>query len=288
MHVHSRLPAALALLLSLLAATGCRDTLPSLFLHIEDPQALGPTQLRVTVEADGLAPATVTRPEQARRIADGKPDVAPPPSGCGGRPHGARHGGSTEGRRRGGTCGGQRGDRQRKGDAAERGPRPASRAPARPGIARAVPPPARTDVVRTGAASPLRRRPAAPRAGPARRVHAESSDRCTRRGLSLRHRGPLRRGPPLRGWRLRPHVGSRLRDRERLREPPEPVPRSPGHLPRWHLSLRAEGRWRRLLGRELLYRLRQLRRGGALCRHGHGLQYTARTVPGDLRHLHRR
>ena len=65
MHVHSKLPAALALLLSLLVTTGCRDTLPSLFLHIEDPQALGASQHRVTVEADGLAPATVTRPEQA-------------------------------------------------------------------------------------------------------------------------------------------------------------------------------------------------------------------------------
>lgn len=49
----------------LLLVAGCRETLPTLLVHIEDSAGLAPTQLRITVESARLATVAVTRPEVA-------------------------------------------------------------------------------------------------------------------------------------------------------------------------------------------------------------------------------
>ncbi|HLT31116.1 MAG TPA: hypothetical protein VK013_13840 [Myxococcaceae bacterium] len=51
------------LLLALVPAFGCQTHVPSILLEVEDPEGLGPTQLLVTVNIEGLETQRVTRPE---------------------------------------------------------------------------------------------------------------------------------------------------------------------------------------------------------------------------------
>ncbi|MDQ3262244.1 MAG: hypothetical protein M3Y59_01085 [Myxococcota bacterium] len=57
------LPRCVALVLLTALSAGCQSSVPSIFLQMEDPTGIAPTQLRVTVRVEGLDTTSVVRPE---------------------------------------------------------------------------------------------------------------------------------------------------------------------------------------------------------------------------------